>query len=99
MDSEALLATQGYLSLSGFVQYLKKHHPHARIAYPTAVKLVSEGKIRSVRVGKMHRIYRDELERFVREGNYEASGSDLPRSLIDAVSKITKHNLLRKVKT
>lgn len=65
------LEMRGYLSLNGFVDYLHAHAPEAAISYPTAVKLVGEGKIKARRVGGTWRIGREEIERWISEGNYE----------------------------
>lgn len=71
------LESKGYLSLQKFVKYLKDNHPHAAISYPTAVRLVKEGKLRAIRVGQQHRLLRKEVVRWVAEGNRE-SPSDSP---------------------
>lgn len=75
------LEMQGYLSLNGFVDYLHNHAPEAAISYPTAVKLVSDGKIKARRVGGMWRVGREEIERWISEGNYDPiSYSPYPRT-------------------
>ena len=65
------LETKGYLTLSKFVQYLKDYAPEAYISYPTALKLVKQGKIRARRVGGPYRIGRGEVERWIAEGAWE----------------------------
>lgn len=65
------LESQGYLSLNKFVDYLRDEHPQAYVSYPTARKLVKEGKIRGTKVGKQFRINIDEVRRWVAEGNWE----------------------------
>lgn len=70
------LETAGYLSLNQFVDYLASYAPEASISYPTALKLVTEGKIKARRVGSMWRIGRGEIERWVSEGNYDRTVYD-----------------------
>lgn len=65
------LEMQGYLSLNKFVEYLRENAPEAAISYPTAVKLVAEGKIIARRMGGSWRIGRAEIDRWVSQGNYE----------------------------
>lgn len=63
------LERKGYLSLVKFTKYLKEYEPQAAISYPTALKLVREGKLNARRVGSMYRILRTEVARWVAEGN------------------------------
>lgn len=65
------LEAQGFLSLNQFCQYLKEFEPTAYVSYPTALKLVNEGKIRAVKIGAHYRINRVEANRWVTEGNWE----------------------------
>lgn len=65
------LETKGYLSLVKFTKYLKEHHPEACVSYPTALKLVAEGKVRAIRIGSMYRITHVEVRRWVTHGNWE----------------------------
>lgn len=67
------LEQDGYLSLNQFVQFLKLHAPEATISYPTALKLVNEGKLRGIKHGSQWRIRRAEVDRWVAEGNWERS--------------------------
>ena len=67
------LCAHGYLSVSGFVEYLKEFAPHMSMSYPTALRMIKDGSIRAVRVGSIHRVQRDEIERFVTQGNYGSS--------------------------
>lgn len=69
------LETAGYLSLNQFVSYLQQYQPHAAVSYPTAVKLVRDGKIKANRIGNQWRILRREVERWVSEGNYDVDFS------------------------
>lgn len=68
------LEDNGYLSLNKFVAYLKEYHPEAYISYPTAAKLVKEGKLKGFAVGRSYRISRVEVMRWVSEGNLVKSG-------------------------
>lgn len=65
------LETQGYLSLNQFVKYLKSDHPGASICYPTALKLVRDGKLRATMIGSHYRVTEAEARRWVAEGNWE----------------------------
>ena len=67
------LHSVGSLSLSKAVKWLKKVHPEASVSYPTALKLVETNKLRSRRVGNIHRIDLEELNRFVAHGNWNDS--------------------------
>lgn len=65
------LERKGYLSLVKFTKYLKMYEPQAYISYPTALKLVNEGKLKAIRVGASYRVLRTEVVRWVAEGNWE----------------------------
>lgn len=70
------LNSSGYLSLNKALAWLKQYHPVASISYPTALKLLKDNRIMSIRIGDMHRISREELMRFVKYGN--ADPADVP---------------------
>lgn len=63
------LHSSGYLSLSKAIRWLKMYQPAAAISYPTALKLIKNNQIMAIRIGDMHRISREELDRFVKYGN------------------------------
>lgn len=65
------LETRGYLSLNKFVKYLKEFHPEASISYPTALKLVGEGKLKATMLGSHYRVSETEAKRWILEGNWE----------------------------
>lgn len=67
----ARLALQGWVSLNGFAKIVD-------VSYPTALKLKQEGKVRTIQVGSQTRVYRSEVERFLREGNYVGGASASP---------------------
>ncbi len=79
------LELNGYLPLNKFVQFLKEEAPWAAASYPTMYKFVKQGKLRAVRVGNQLRITRTEVERWVREGNYEGE--------ISRTTKIPQENI------
>ena len=61
------LATQlsaGWVSLS-------KASKLIGISYPTAVRLRQQGRIRTIRIGGVFRVYTDEIKRIMREGTSE----------------------------
>lgn len=66
------LDDKGYLSLVKFTKYLKVYHPHAYISYPTALKSVANGRLKSMRVGNSYRILKTEAERWITDGNAES---------------------------
>jgi excisionase family DNA binding protein len=72
------LETRGYLSLNKFVKYLKANHPEAYVSYPTACKLVEEGKLGARRVGSQWRVSQAEAKRWIAEGNGERKLSASP---------------------
>lgn len=41
------------------------------VSYPTATRLRIAGHLRCVKTGGIYRVYQEELERFLREGNYQ----------------------------
>lgn len=65
------LEREGYLSLNQFVKYLRLYYPEASVRYPTALRMVKQGKIEANRYGSIWRITRKEIERYAREGNRE----------------------------
>lgn len=73
------LASKGYLSLRKALEWFKIYHPSVAISYPTALKLIRDEKLVSIKVGKMHRFTRLELERFAAHGNRE----DLQEDSVD----------------
>lgn len=56
------LSLRGYVSLNKFAKIIG-------VAYPTAVRLVKRGDVLAVRVGGINRVYADEIQRFMEEGN------------------------------
>lgn len=68
---ERKLERDGYLSLNQFVKYLKDYHPEAGMSYPTARRLIHDGKLRAIKQGNQYRVRRAEVERWVAEGNFE----------------------------
>lgn len=58
----ATLAARGWVSLAGFARL-------AGVSYPTALRLKKQGYINVIPVGGLWRVYTDEVERFLREGN------------------------------
>lgn len=75
-----------YLPLNKFVKYLKETAPQASISYPTALKLVNEGKIKAQRVGSQLRINRVEIDRWIKQGNYDDSvDRNIPKNNRDLV--------------
>lgn len=69
------LESQGYLSLNKFVQYLKETHPAYAMSYPTAVKLVKSGEIKTFMIGGQHRVLRKEVVRWISERTGEEKSS------------------------
>lgn len=65
------LEDKGYLTLNKFVAYLREFAPEASISYPTAMRLVHDGKIDANRIGNNWRICRAEVKRWVEIGNLE----------------------------
>ena len=49
---------------------LREAAPMLGISYMTARKLASSGKLRTLEVGQQRRVTIEEVERFIREGNY-----------------------------
>jgi excisionase family DNA binding protein len=94
-----ILARRGWLSLNQFVEHLRLNHPEHHISYPTALKMVKEKKLRAMQVGGTHRLYQEEITRYLREGNYVPQPSeDLPKELVQAAKTIqaTRVNPLSK---
>lgn len=63
------LRSRGYLSLNKALKYWAVNYPSCKVSYPTALKLVESGKINTIRVGGMHRVYEVEIHRFGVHGN------------------------------
>lgn len=69
MDSLAdKLAEQGYLTASGFCDYVKEVRPILAVSYPTLMRYIKDGKIRSVTVGGQTRISKEEIEKYLKNG-------------------------------
>lgn len=72
MDSLAnQLAAKGYLTANGFVAYLHEVCPSKAVSYPTMQRMLKTGKVESFTVGNQRRISKEEIERYLREGNRE----------------------------
>ena len=41
------------------------------VSYPTATRMRIAGHLRCVKTGGIYRVYHNELERFLKEGNFE----------------------------
>lgn len=65
----AQLSARGWVSLNQFSRIVG-------ISYPTAVKLVKQNAVKTVRIGGINRIYAEELQRFMNHGNATTSGKD-----------------------
>jgi hypothetical protein len=63
-----LLAERGWISLNQFAQLLG-------VSYPTALRMKTSYKVKTILVGGVHRIYVEEYNRFQREGNANASAN------------------------
>ena len=74
------LERDGYLSLNQFIQFLELHAPEAKVSYPTARRLIKDGKLRAVMHGSQYRVRRTEVERWIAEGNWEGHAAS-PYSL------------------
>ncbi len=59
-----LLAENGWLSLSMFAKLIA-------VSYPTAFRMHKTGKVITVTVGGIHRVYAEEIKRFLKQGNAE----------------------------
>ena len=62
------LASRGWLSLNKALQWLKEYHPASTISYPTALKMISAGKINAERVGSTWRLSKRELDGLAAHG-------------------------------
>ena len=71
LSSKGRLQRTGYLTLTKFVEYLRENHIGMYVSYPTALRLVHEGKIKARKVGGQYRITREEIERWVEHGERE----------------------------
>lgn len=73
MDSNsnelARLASRGWTSLLGFSKI-------ADVSYPTAMAMAKRGEVRVTQVGGVRRVYADEVQRFLREGNVKGTGEN-----------------------
>ncbi len=58
------LASRGWMSPRQFATFIG-------VSYDIMYEMVSNHQIKAVPVGKHYRIYQDEIERFLREGNAE----------------------------
>jgi len=58
----AKLAIKGWTSLSGFSRV-------TGISYPVVLRMADEGKIATIEVGQVRRVTKDEVTRFMAEGN------------------------------
>jgi excisionase family DNA binding protein len=67
------LAERGWLSLNELVKYLRADFPERYVSYPTALAMVRENKIRAFTVGCTYRIHREEVTRFIADGNWDPS--------------------------
>lgn len=56
------LVSRGWISLAQFGRLIG-------VSYPTALKLKDQKKVRAIQVGHIYRVYTDEVERFLKEGN------------------------------
>lgn len=95
-DTALLLQRQGWLSLRSFVIYLKQYHPERYISYPTATRLLNKKRLRCIKVGETFRIYRDEIERYLKEGNYHADDDAIPQALADTARRQIPISLIRR---
>ena len=68
---ERKLERDGYLSLNQFVKYLKLYAPAASMSYPTARRLIQDGKLRAIKQGQQYRVRIDEAKRWIAEGNFD----------------------------
>lgn len=59
------LQVVGYLSLTKSLQWLKQYHPHKKISYPTALKLIQEGKLCTMKDHYKHQLTRQMLEAYI----------------------------------
>lgn len=60
----AKLVSRGWISLAQFGRLIG-------VSYPTILKMKDQKKVRAIQVGHVYRVYTDEVERFLREGNLE----------------------------
>lgn len=69
----AALASRGWVSLRQFAKIID-------ISYPTAMRMKDSGKVSTIRVGGIHRVYSTEVKRFLEEGNAtEGAGDNDPQ--------------------
>lgn len=59
------LRDRGYLTINGFVEYLKLCYPLYGVSYPTAKRYVERGRLQAVIVGGQTRIPAMEICKFV----------------------------------
>lgn len=65
------LADKGFLTANGLVEYLREIKSIKSVSYPTMKRMIESGKIKVDHVGAQMRIPREEIERFLEEGNRE----------------------------
>lgn len=58
----ASLLSRGWVSLRQFAKIIG-------VSYPTAQRMKNNGDVKVVKVGGVHRVYSDEVKRFLRDGN------------------------------
>jgi excisionase family DNA binding protein len=56
------LASKGWVSMHEFAQLIG-------VSYPTIMRMRESGNFSYIRVGEQYRVYLEEVERFLREGN------------------------------
>ena len=80
------LQSVGYLTLAKTIKWLKAYHPKASISYPTALRMIDDNRLLSVKIGGQHRLNIQELRRFVEHGNAhvqpESSADFFPKPTI-----------------
>ena len=64
------------MSLREAAQFIPGRDAGRPISYPTVLRLVDKGHLRAVQVGSIKRITLDELNRFLRHGNYPAGAQE-----------------------
>lgn len=57
-----VLASRGWMSPRQFAGLIG-------VTYDTMLVMIDKGNVKAIQVGKHYRIYQDEIERFMREGN------------------------------
>lgn len=72
-EAEQHLADKGYLTAAAFADHLRDCKSIFAVSYGTLRRLIDEGKVEAVKVGSQHRILKEEVERYLREGAREGS--------------------------